>query len=90
MYRERIAPWKKDATVCAEIKQSTFVHRSNGKQSTADYQKSRRLLIEEDVLAWRCEVLQRARSAQTPNGIRKDDQIARCYQWFVQEGQAFG
>ena len=54
MYRERTVPRKKDAAVCAEMKRSAFVHRSNGRQLAADYQ---RLLIEEveNVLVWRCE-----------------------------------
>jgi hypothetical protein len=68
MYREHLVPRKKDAAACAEMKTSTFVHRSNGRRSAADYHKSRRLLTEEeeDVLVWRCEVLQRAGFAQTP------------------------
>ena len=47
---------------------TTFVHRSNGRQLAADHQKSQQLLTEgeDDVLVWRCEVLQRAGFAQTP------------------------
>ena len=57
--------------MCAEMKESTFVHRNNGRRSAADYQKSQWLLTEEeeDVLVWRCEVLQRAGFAQTPQDI---------------------
>ena len=36
---ESIVPRKKDAAVCAEMKDSTFVHRSNGRRSATDYQK---------------------------------------------------
>ena len=78
MYRERIAPREKDAVVCAEMQESTFVRRSNGRQSAADHQKSLRLLTEEeeDVLVWRCEVLQHAGFTQTPKDIGV--QTVRC------------
>ena len=73
MYREHIVLRKKDAATCAEMKTSTFVHRSIGRRSATDFHKSRRLLTEEeeDVLVWRCEVLQRAGFAQTPKDIMR-------------------
>lgn len=65
MYRERIVPTKSDASVVAEMQPSTFVHRSLGRRSAEDFYKSRRLLSpeEEDIVMWRCEVLQRCAAA---------------------------
>lgn len=61
MYKDEIIPTKKDAAVVAEMKVSTFKHRTCGRRSAAEYGKSRRLLLdeEEEVLIWRCEILQR-------------------------------
>ena len=71
MYREHIIPRKMDAAVCAEMKESIFVHRSNGRQSAAYHQKSGQFLTEEeeDVLVWRYKVLQHAGFAQTLKDI---------------------
>jgi len=51
-----------DAAVAAEMKESTPIHRTLGRQSAEDYHKSRRLLKEEEeeILTWRCDILHRA------------------------------
>ena len=61
MYKDEIIPTKKDAAVVAEMKVSTFKHRTWGRRSAAEYGKTRWLLLdgEEEVLIWRCEILQR-------------------------------
>ena len=60
MYRERIIPTKSGAAVVAEMKQTTFGHRTLGRRSAEDH-KSRRLLKEEEeeFLIWQCDILQR-------------------------------
>jgi len=59
--QDEIIPTKKDAAVVAEMKVSTFKHRTWGRRSAAEYGKTRWLLLdgEEEVLIWRCEILQR-------------------------------
>jgi len=75
MYKDEIIPTKKDAAVVAEMKVSTFKHRTCGRRSAAEYGKTRRLLLdeEEEVLIWRCEILQRG---GFPQSIRDVTAIA--------------
>jgi len=56
-----LAPSKEHAAVVAEVKRLQFIYRTLGRQSAADYGKSRRLLleVEEKTLIWRCDILQR-------------------------------
>jgi hypothetical protein len=72
MYREGLVPRKSDAAVVAEMRESTFVHRSLGRRSAKDFYKSRRLLKEEEeeILIWRCEILQRAGFRQSIRDVR--------------------
>jgi hypothetical protein len=72
MYLNGLVPSKGDAAVIAEMKRSTFVHRSLGRRSATDYGKSRRLLLEaeEKTLIWRCDLLQRAGFPQTVQDVR--------------------
>lgn len=72
MYRSGLVPSKQEAAVISEMKVSTFVHRSLGRRSQADYGKSRRLLLEaeEKTLIWRCDILQRAGFAQNARDVR--------------------
>jgi len=59
-YKDKIIPTKKNAALVAEMKVSTFKHRTCGRLSAAEYGKTRRLLLDdkEEVLIWRCEILQ--------------------------------
>ena len=60
MYKDEITPTKKDGAEVTEVKVSTFKHRTCGRLSVAEYGKTRQLLFdkEEEVLIWRCEILQ--------------------------------
>jgi len=62
IYLNGLAPSKENAAVVAEMKQSTFIHRTLGRRSAVDYGKLRRLVLEakEETLLWRCDILQRA------------------------------
>lgn len=73
MYRSGRDPRKEDAAVVAEMRVSTFVHCSLGRRSAEDYSKSRRLLTaeEEEVIIWRCEILQRTGFPQTTQDVRR-------------------
>jgi hypothetical protein len=71
MYREGIISTKSGAAVVAEMKETTFVYRTLGRRSAEDYHKSRRLLKEEEeeILIWRCDILQRAGFPQTVKDV---------------------
>lgn len=71
MYREGIVTTKAEAAVCAEMEESTFVHRSLGRRSQADYHLSRRHLTaeEEEILIWRVGILGRAGFPPTPKEV---------------------
>lgn len=62
MYLRKEVSSKEEAAVLANLKTSTFIHRSNGRQSKKEYSKSMRLLNdpEEDQVIWRCTILQKA------------------------------
>ena len=72
MYLNGLVPSKEHAAVVAEMKQSTFIHRTLGRRSAADYGKSRRLLLEAEqkTLIWRCDILQRAGFPETVQDVR--------------------
>ena len=72
MYNQRQLKTKKDATVIAEMKESTFRHRMAGRRSHEDYSITQRRLPaeEESIVLWRCEILQRAGWLQTPKDAR--------------------
>jgi len=61
--------------VVAEMKVSTLKHRTCGRRSAAEYEKARRLLLDEEdeILIWRCEILQRG---GFPQSIRDVTAIA--------------
>jgi len=46
MYKDEIIHTKKDAAVVAEVKVSTFKHRTCGRRSVAEYGETRRLLFD--------------------------------------------
>jgi hypothetical protein len=71
MYRDGLVP-KREAAVIAEMRESTFVHRTLGRQSAEDFHKSRHLLKEEEVeiLIWRCDILQRVGFPQSVKDVR--------------------
>jgi len=73
MYREGITSTKSGAAVVAEMKESTFVHLSLGRRAAEDYYKSQRLLKveEEEILIWRCDILQRAGFPQSIKDVTK-------------------
>ena len=50
IYRSGRAPRKEAAAVVAEMRASTFVHRSLGWRSVEEYGKSRRLLTGEEII----------------------------------------
>jgi len=72
MYLNSLVPSKEQSAVVAEMKRSTFIHRTLGRRSAADFGKSRRLLLEaeEKTLIWRCNILQRAGFPQTVKDVR--------------------
>ena len=72
MYNQGQLETKKAAAGVAEMKVSTFTHRTLGRRSAEDFGKTRRLLTaeEESILLWRCDILQRAGWLQTPKDVR--------------------
>ena len=62
----------RDAVVIAEMAQSTFKHRIDGRRSAEDYGKTWRLLTaeEEPIFLWRCNILPRSGWLQTPEDVR--------------------
>ena len=73
--KDKIIPTKNNAALVAEMKVSTFKHRTCGWLSAAEYGKTRRLLLDdkEVVLIWRCEILQ---CSGFPQSIRDITAIA--------------